>query len=39
MGRMRSSDEAAKAVSFLASDDASHITGTELSVDGGVAQV
>jgi len=39
MGRMGSSDEVAKAVSFLASDDASYITGIELFVDGGVAQV
>jgi NAD(P)-dependent dehydrogenase (short-subunit alcohol dehydrogenase family) len=34
-----SSDEVAKAVSFLASDDASYITGIELFVDEGVAQV
>jgi NAD(P)-dependent dehydrogenase (short-subunit alcohol dehydrogenase family) len=31
--------EIAKAIVFLASDDASYITGVELSVDGGFAQV
>jgi NAD(P)-dependent dehydrogenase (short-subunit alcohol dehydrogenase family) len=32
-------DEVAWAVGFLASDDSSSITGTELFVDGGFAQV
>jgi NAD(P)-dependent dehydrogenase (short-subunit alcohol dehydrogenase family) len=39
MGRMGRSDEVAKAVSFLASDDSSYITGIELFVDGGLAQI
>ena len=39
MGRLGSSDEIAKAVVFLASDDSSFVTGTELFVDGGFAQV
>jgi NAD(P)-dependent dehydrogenase (short-subunit alcohol dehydrogenase family) len=34
MGRIGSPDEIAKAVSFLASDDSSFITGIELFVDG-----
>jgi len=35
MNRISSPEEVAKAVLFLASDDASFITGTALSVDGG----
>ncbi|KGD90663.1 3-oxoacyl-ACP reductase [Achromobacter sp. RTa] len=36
MGRMGTPWEVANAVAFLASDDASYITGTELLVDGGL---
>jgi NAD(P)-dependent dehydrogenase (short-subunit alcohol dehydrogenase family) len=39
MGRIGDPDEIARAVVFLASDDASFVTGTELFVDGGIAQV
>ena len=39
MGRLGRPEEIAKAVTFLASGDASFITGAELFVDGGAAQV
>ena len=39
MGRMGNPDEIAKAAVFLASDDSSFVTGIELFVDGGFAQV
>jgi len=39
LARVGTPDDIAKAVVFLASDDSSYITGTELFVDGGFAQV
>jgi len=39
LGRVGLEDEIARAVVFLASDEASYITGVELCVDGGLAQV
>jgi len=39
LGRLGLPDEIAKAAVFLASDDSSFVTGIELFVDGGFAQV
>ena len=39
LGRFGTPDEVAKAVVFLASNDSSYVTGAELFVDGGFAQV
>lgn len=39
LGRVGEPDEIAKAAVFLASDDASFVTGVELFVDGGIAQI
>jgi NAD(P)-dependent dehydrogenase (short-subunit alcohol dehydrogenase family) len=39
LGRMGDPDEIAKVAGFLASDEASYVSGVELFVDGGVAQI
>ena len=39
LGRFGTADEVAKVAVFLAANDSSYVTGTELFVDGGVAQI
>jgi NAD(P)-dependent dehydrogenase (short-subunit alcohol dehydrogenase family) len=39
MGRFGTPDEIASGALFLASEDSSYITGIELFIDGGTAQV
>src|SRR5204863_3783505 len=39
LGRIGSADEVASTAAFLASNDASFITGSKIAVDGGMAQV
>jgi len=39
LGRVGTPDEIAKAVVFLACDDSSFVSGIELFVDGGMAQI
>jgi NAD(P)-dependent dehydrogenase (short-subunit alcohol dehydrogenase family) len=38
LARFGEASEIAKAVTYLASSDAAYVTGTELLVDGGMAQ-
>ena len=39
MKRLGESEQVARGVIFLASDDASYITGVELNIDGGMGQL
>ena len=39
LGPMGEPDEIAKVVAFLASDEASYVSGVEFFVDGGLAQI
>lgn len=39
LSRMAEADDIARAVSYLASDESSYVTGIALTVDGGVAQI
>jgi NAD(P)-dependent dehydrogenase (short-subunit alcohol dehydrogenase family) len=39
LARTGTVEEVAKAVAFLASDDSSFIAGSEIFVDGGIAQI